>query len=81
MTALAHNSKKLTILLALLVILGGCEKPGNAVKYALTGGAVGAGTMAVAVAATSGCVPCAAALGAAVGAGIGLCFDALEQKR
>ncbi len=81
MTALVRNTKKLTVLMALLMILSACEKPGNAAKYALTGGAIGAGTMAVAVAATSGCIPCAAAIGAAVGAGMGLCFDALEQKR
>lgn len=81
MTTALSISKKLTAISALVLLLGGCENPGNAVKYALVGGAIGAGTGVVVVAATSGCIPCAAALGAAVGAGIGLSFDVLENKR
>lgn len=75
------NSRKLTALAALALLLGGCENPDNTLKYVLVGGVIGAGTGAVAVAATSGCIPCAAAIGAAVGAGIGLSFDVLENKR
>ncbi|MDD3182437.1 MAG: hypothetical protein PHD48_06520 [Alphaproteobacteria bacterium] len=81
MTTLTSCSKKMCAITALLLLLGGCEKPESAMKYALVGGAIGAGTGIVAVAATSGCIPCAAALGAAVGAGLGLCFDILENKR
>ena len=77
---LSHG-KKIAALAALIVMLGGCENPSSTAKFVVGGAAIGAGVGMAAVAATSGCIPCAAGLGAAVGAGIGLAFDVLENKR
>ncbi|MGE4351588.1 MAG: hypothetical protein AB7E52_05300 [Bdellovibrionales bacterium] len=81
MTGFLSSLQKYTAVVVLLLAVSGCKNADNTVKYTLAGAAIGAGTLAIGVAATGGCIPCAAGLGAAIGAGIGLSLDTLENKR
>jgi osmotically inducible lipoprotein OsmB len=61
------------LLLAGALVLGGCENMDAQSQRVLSGGA----TVTVV---TGGCVACGAAVGGAVGAGVGYVVDQMEKK-
>ena len=66
------NSKNIVAAYAVFMMMGGCAQPGQQTK---TGALVGAGTGAVVGAVSGGNVLKSAAIGTAVGAGVGYMQD------
>lgn len=68
------------VLVAGLLLLGGCENMSTQSQRILSGGAIGAASGTAITVITGGCVACGAAVGGAVGAGVGYVVDETEKK-
>lgn len=70
---------------AIVVLAGlgltGCSSMTDTQQRMLSGGAIGAGTGAVATVATGGCIWCGAVIGGAVGTGAGYVYDAVKKGK
>lgn len=73
---------KVTIpfVLAGALVLGGCENMDRQTQRMLSGGAIGAATGATVTVITGGCVACGAAVGGAVGTGVGYVVNEMDKK-
>lgn len=68
------------VVVAGLLLLGGCENMSTQSQRILSGGAIGAASGTAITVITGGCVACGAAFGGAVGAGVGYVVDEMEKK-
>lgn len=77
-----RNTSKVAIPLVLVgaLVLGGCENMDRQSQRMLSGGAIGAATGATVTLITGGCVACGAAVGGAVGTGVGYVVNEWEKK-
>lgn len=62
------------------LVLGGCENMDRQTQRMLSGGAIGAATGATVTVITGGCVACGAAVGGAVGTGVGYVVNEMDRK-
>lgn len=62
------------------LVLGGCENMDRQTQRMLSGGAIGAATGATVTVITGGCMACGAAIGGAVGTGVGYVVNEMEKK-
>ena len=68
------------VVVAGLLLLGGGENLSTQSQRILSGGAIGAASGTAIIVITGGCVACGAAVGGAVGAGVGYLVDETEKK-
>ena len=68
------------VVLAGILVLGGCENMNTQSQRMLSGGAIGAASGTAITVITGGCVACGAAVGGAVGAGGGYVVNEMEKK-
>jgi osmotically inducible lipoprotein OsmB len=66
--------------LAGALVLGGCENMDRQSQRMLSGGAIGAAAGATVTVITGGCVACGAAIGGAVGTGVGYVVNEMDKK-
>ena len=66
--------------LAGALVLAGCENMDRQTQRMLSGGAIGAAAGATVTVITGGCVACGAAVGGAVGTGVGYVVNEMEKK-
>lgn len=68
------------VVLAIALMLGGCENMSKQSQRMLNGSAIGAASGAAITVITGGCVACGAAVGGAVGAGVGYVVNEMEKQ-
>ena len=76
----AHTKIAIPLVLAGALVLGGCENMDRQTQRMLSGGAIGAATGATVTIVTGGCVACGAAIGGAVGTGVGYVVNEMDKK-
>lgn len=75
-----YSKAAIPLVLAGALVLGGCENMDRQSQRMLSGGAIGAATGATVTLITGGCVACGAAVGGAVGTGVGYVVNEMDQK-
>lgn len=75
-----YTKVAIPLVLAGALVLGGCENMDRQSQRMLSGGAIGAATGATVTLITGGCVACGAAVGGAVGTGVGYVVNEWEKK-
>lgn len=75
-----YSKVAIPLVLAGALVLGGCENMDRQTQRMLSGGAIGAATGATVTVITGGCVACGAAIGGAVGTGVGYVVNEMEKK-
>lgn len=68
------------VVLAVALMLGGCENMSKQSQRILSGGAIGAASGTAITVITGGCIACGAAIGGAVGAGVGYVVNEMEKQ-
>lgn len=74
-----HTSLRLALATVCLISLGACSNMSTTQQRVVSGAAVGAVAGLGVTAATGGCISCGAAIGTAVGAGVGYVIDRANQ--
>ena len=75
-----YSKVAIPLVLAGALVLGGCENMDRQSQRMLSGGAIGAATGATVTLITGGCVACGAAVGGAVGTGVGYVVNEMDKK-